>query len=86
MADAIVTPNGTHGALVTMDPRLVQLMAIGLLDGEPESEPEAIPRLDRRSFQIMATGNLDDPVAQIAPALAASSDAGRQQLPHLGRP
>jgi hypothetical protein len=72
MAQALVTLNGTPGAVVAIDPRLVQLMAIDLLDGEqPELEPEAIPRLDPRSFQLMAIGNLDDPVARATPALAA---------------
>jgi hypothetical protein len=72
MAQATVILNGTPGAVVVIDPRLVQIMAIDLLDGEPTAEREAAPQLDSRAFQIMAIANLDDdPVARVAPALAA---------------
>jgi hypothetical protein len=65
MAQAIATLNGTPGAVVAIDPRLVQLMAIDLLDSEQaDPEPEPSPQLDPRSFQRSAIGNLDDRVAR----------------------
>lgn len=56
------------GAVVRIDPRMVQLMAIDLLDEEPEP---AVTIMDPRRFQIMAIGNLDDEPLPVTALLAA---------------
>lgn len=63
-----MTQQRLPGAVVEIDPRMVQLMAIDLLDEEPEPVPAL---LDPRRFQIMAIGNLDDDTLPQRELLAA---------------
>jgi hypothetical protein len=60
--------DGVPGAVVTIDPRMVQIMAIDLLDEEPEP---VITLVDPRRFQLMAIGNLDEEERTVARLLAA---------------
>lgn len=60
--------DGVPGAVVTIDPRMVQIMAIDLLDEEPEPVATLV---DPRRFRIMAIGNLDDEPEPVATLLAA---------------
>jgi hypothetical protein len=68
MTELLTRTDGVPGAVVTIDPRLVQIMAIDLLDEEPEL---ATTLVDPRRFQIMAIGNLDDEERTVARLLAA---------------
>lgn len=56
------------GAVVTIDPRMVQIMAIDLLDEEPEPVAALV---DPRRFRIMAIGNLDDEPEPVGALMAA---------------
>jgi hypothetical protein len=65
MTELLTRAAGVPGAVVTIDPRMVQLMAINLLDEEPETT-----LVDPRRFQLMAIGNLDDEPSPLARLLA----------------
>jgi hypothetical protein len=67
MTELLTRAAGVPGAVVTIDPRMVQLVAINLLDEEPEPETTLV---DPRRFQLMAIGNLDDEPSPLARLLA----------------
>jgi hypothetical protein len=68
MTEKLTRIDGVPGAVVTIDPRMVQLMAIDLLDEEPEPVTALV---DPRRFQLMAIGNLDAETATEVKRLAA---------------
>lgn len=68
MTEKLTRVGGIPGAVVTIDPRMVQLMAIDLLDEEPEPVPVLV---DPRRFQLMAIANLDEEILPETTLLAA---------------
>jgi hypothetical protein len=68
MTELLTRTDGVPGAVVTIDPRMVQIMAIDLLDEEPEPLTTLV---DPRRFQLMAIANLDDEPVYTTTLLAA---------------
>jgi hypothetical protein len=59
--------DGVPGAVVIVDPRMVRILAIDLLDEEPEPEPMALA--DARRFQVTTETRDEEPERQaVSPA------------------